>query len=95
MMHDYHDALPGYDPRQIWHDGCKECEHRGKTVPYSVGTLDDERLRRAWTRMLAWDGGHWEGIGTMSKAELPLLRFLEQVRLVNRHLNYAGIAVFS
>ena len=90
-MHNYHDALPGYDPRQIWHDGCKECEHRGKTMPSSVGTLDETRLVRAWQRMEFWVHDDWESIGQMSLAELPLMRFLEQVRLVNERLSYVGI----
>ena len=34
MSHDYHDALPGYDSRQLLHDGCGECERRG------IGRLD-------------------------------------------------------
>ncbi len=29
-MHEFHDDLPGFDPSQIWHDGCAaEVAHRG------------------------------------------------------------------
>jgi len=28
MSHAYHDALPGFDPRNILTDGCSECEER-------------------------------------------------------------------
>ena len=93
MVHDYHDALLGYDPRQIWHDGCGECEHRGASVPDSIGTLDLERSARAWYRMQLWVNDDLEVLGPLSRAELPLLRFLESVQNINRLMGYAGIDV--
>jgi hypothetical protein len=71
MAHSYHDELEHYDPRQIWHDGCEECEARGKNVPYSIGTMDSGRFRRAWSR--AWQFENGEDVGPLSKAEIPLL----------------------
>ena len=92
-MHTYHDDLPGYDPRQIWFDGCPECEHRGQTVPSSIGTLDMNNLARAWDRTNLWCNDKWSEIGNLSQAELPLLRFLESVRNVSRMLGNCGIQV--
>lgn len=86
-MHNYHERLEGFDARQIWHDGCEECEARAATVPYSLGTLDDERLLRAWERMLLWVRDDYDALGPLSQAEFPLLRYLEGVCLVNERLH--------
>ena len=91
MMHAYHNALPGYDERQIWHDGCEECEARGKSVPASVRYLDDDRLERAYSRAGAWAKDDWTDLGNLSDAELPLLRFLEGVIVVNRRLGVSRL----
>ena len=85
-MHSYHEGLDGFDRRQIWYDGCEECEHRGKSLPRSLGSLDNANLRRAWARMLLWCDDDLEGVGEISLAELPLLRFLEACRMVLRRL---------
>jgi hypothetical protein len=73
-MHNYHDALPGFDERQIWFDGCAECEWRGKNVVDSLGSLDRERFARAWKRAADWNRD--VEIGPVSKAERPLLHVL-------------------
>lgn len=91
MMHDYHEGLPDFDARQIWHDGCAECEHRGATVPRSVGTLDQKHLRRAWFRMRDWDTGNLDG--PLSKCEQPLMSHLEAVRLSAQALVRCGVDV--
>ena len=90
MMHDHHSSLPGYDPQQIWHDGCQECEHRGNTMPRSLGTLDTTNLRRAWDRSRAlraafWDADAEEALA-VSTAERPLLAFMNEAYLVTRAL---------
>ena len=89
--HDYHESLEGYDPRQVWHDGCGECERRGATVPYSVRHLDDSNMVRAWDRTQAWTSDDWSDLGSLSQAEMPLLRFLEDVNLMSRRLAVLGV----
>lgn len=81
-MHDYHEALPGYHPDQVWHDGCGECERRGE-MPLSsqVGYLDAGNLRRA-LRRAAQFGGRNNGDLHISKAEAELLRSLYVVYLL-------------
>jgi hypothetical protein len=84
VTHIYHDALDGFDARQIWHDGCKECEQRGRSVPQSIGLLDDARLARAIERERAWNDDLFGLTGPISNAERPLLEWLYQWRLVNQ-----------
>lgn len=77
MSHDYHDALPGYHPDQILHDGCAECEYRGESVERAIVNLDQDRFEQAWRR--ASDCYRFDGEldrSTLSNAELPLLRAL-------------------
>lgn len=67
-MHDYHDALPGYDPARIWQDGCDECEARGKMeFAYQLSHLDPETFIRAVQRAQDWPND-------MGNAESSLLR---------------------
>ena len=84
-MHTVHQDLGGYDPGQIWFDGCAECEHRGETVPSSIGYLDNTNMARAWDRSLAWSADELDP-ATVSNAERPLLRYLEQVRFTNERV---------
>jgi|ERR1035437_724246 hypothetical protein len=72
MSHTYHDILPTYDERQIWYDGCEECESRGQSVPRSLGTLDSHRFARAWKRSADWNKDCAD-VGPVSAAERPLL----------------------
>lgn len=74
MIHDYHEALPGFDVRQIWHDHCLECENRGKTLPHSLGMLDSVNFFRAWQRAADWNRDL--EVGPISNAEKPLLELL-------------------
>ena len=73
-MHDYHPGLEGYDERQIWHDGCDECENRGKKL--LVYTLDRSNQVRAYDRAMAWGMADYDAVGPISKAERPLLEFI-------------------
>ena len=59
MSHVYHEGLPGYDERSIWHDGCPECEQRAAAGFPSVHELDHGNRLRAWRLMRAtkWSGG--------------------------------------
>ena len=76
-MHAYHDNLPGYDGRQIWVDGCEECEHRASRLPYSIRTLDNEKFRLAVQRAEDMIAGR--DVGRISDAESRLLDTLELV----------------
>ena len=71
MSHAYHDALPGYDDRQILFDGCPECEQRGKNPVQALMVLDSETIRRVWFRAAEWNHDH--DIGPVSEAERQLL----------------------
>jgi hypothetical protein len=78
-VHDYHEGLPGYHPEQILHDGCAECETRGKNVAYAIGSLDKHRFALAWRR--AADRNRTAGVRDFSQAERPLLEVLWAVQL--------------
>jgi len=83
MTHAYHDALPGYDERQILHDGCPECEHRGKHLDSALAHMDPETFSRAWQRsydMKASDGDR-SAVGHVSDAEVWLLNLLWGIRV--------------
>jgi hypothetical protein len=89
-MHAYHPSLPNYDRRQIWHDGCPECESRGRTVPESIGNLDDDNLLRAVARARLWYAGDAVDLGIISQAELPLLRTIMGAVQLTRRLRFLG-----
>jgi hypothetical protein len=93
MSHAYHDILAGYDSRQIWHDGCLECEGRGLSVPASLGALDDDTLLRAINRARQFHNGDVKHTGEISSAELDLLKHLEGCLQVMRRLRYMGYRV--
>ena len=81
-MHDYHDGLAGFDSRQIWFDGCGECESRGQNPVRGLGSLDDNRFARAWERAAAWnDYPAPTDIGFVSEAERPLLEMLWAIQI--------------
>lgn len=85
MSHSYHEGLPGYDPAQIFHDGCEECEYRGENVLTAIGAMDTQTFVRAWARgrTLVRDG-----LDSCSNAEHSVLRVLGSIRL---RLEDAGI----
>lgn len=74
-MHAYHDILPGFDPDQIWYDGCQECESRSTTIYRGIGTLDSNNYRRAKARAIEWNTNHQHDLN-ISRAEAPLLETL-------------------
>jgi hypothetical protein len=79
MAHSFHDGLPGYDERQILHDGCAECEHRGKDLVSALAHMDKFTFARAWRRAYDWqasNGGGYEATGNISHAEYTLLKVL-------------------
>lgn len=84
-MHEYHDILPGFDPDQIWFDGCAECEERGATVYRGISALDHNNFARAWARAIQWNT---EGLSNISYAERALLETLWAVHLQQEAQNY-------
>ena len=95
MSHDYHEGLPGYDPRQLLHDGCEECEERSRDLSIAITRLDPERFAHAWRRaydQYATRGGGYEATGPISSAESPLLAALWgiQIQLERRGVPLTG-----
>lgn len=76
MSHDYHEALPGYDPDQLLVDGCAECEMRAGFADHGIGNLDPARFRHACIRARMWQR---DGLANISDAELPMLTVLAAV----------------
>lgn len=68
-----HDLHKG-DPRQVLHDGCRECETRGKDIPAAIGSLDKDAFAAAYKRAADWQQGRTGSV--ISQAEKPLLRAL-------------------
>lgn len=97
MMHDYHDALPGFDDRQILHDGCAECERRGEDIARAISYLDPLNFERAWNRAFAFERGFHETTGRISRAEAPLLSALwaVQIQLERRGVILGSIPGFG
>ena len=79
--HIYHDRLPGYDERQIWYDGCPECERRSDTLPNSLMAIDADTFNRAWNRADLLRNDRQEEMGALSNAEMPLLRTFEAIQI--------------
>ncbi len=79
MTHDYHDGLPGYSEAQILHDGCGECEARGRNLNIAIGSLDKGRFALAWRRAADWN--RTTDVLDISRAERPLLEALWAVQL--------------
>lgn len=77
MMHAYHEALPGYEPEQILHDGCPECKRRGANVEIALAYMDRPTFHRAWLRAKMFDS---DGLTNVSNAETKLLQVLAQIR---------------
>jgi len=84
MAHDYHEGLPGYDPKQILHDGCSECEARAQHRDLGINTLDHVNFARAWKRAADWNQRGGQGL-SLSHAELPMLRTLWAVQVQLEH----------
>lgn len=69
MMHAYHEALPGYSPNAILHEGCEECESRSNAN--GLLSLDWKNSRRVVERAIRWQR---EGLPDTNAAELRLLQ---------------------
>lgn len=78
MAHDYHDGLPGYSPAQILHDGCGECEFRGRNINHAINSMDRGRFALAWQRAADWNRSM---VPAVSQAERPLLEALWAIQL--------------
>lgn len=96
MSHVYHEILDGYDVRQILHDGCPECEHRGEDVERALIHLDAKRFERAWKRafdLWASDGDH-AAVGQVSECEADVLHALWVLQVIfqRRGMRLDGIA---
>jgi hypothetical protein len=78
MMHDFHEGLPGYDPAQMLHDGCGECERRSNLPGHGIADLDLTQFRLAWERATKWNR---EGLPNLSHAEMAALSALWAVQL--------------
>lgn len=81
-VHDYHEGLEGYSPRQLLVDGCGECEARGADVVLALSHLDRPSYARAWARAALRNRGQ---LRDGSRAEAELLRTLGAI------LNRGGI----
>jgi hypothetical protein len=79
MSHDYHESLPGFDPAQILHDGCGECEYRAALDTHGITQLDPNNFARAWVRAAQWNQGRLHG--GISRAEMPMLKVLWAVQV--------------
>ena len=91
MSHTYHDALEGFDARQILHDGCHECEARGTDLQSALAHMDGPTFARAWKRAFDLNTGA-EATGRISQAESNLLSvlFAIQVEFEHRGLPFDG-----
>ena len=87
-MHAYHEKLPGFDPAQIWYDGCAECEDRGAKVWRGIGTLDHNNFARAWQRAIDWNTPR--GLDNVSYAERALLETLWSVHRQQETQRFLG-----
>lgn len=84
MAHTYHAALPGYDERQILHDGCAECEERGQNLMSALAHMDGPTFARAWKRAYDWkaSSGDPEAVGPISDTEAVLLQVLWAIQVI-------------
>lgn len=93
MPHAFHDRLEGYDPRQILHDHCGECEARGRDLRSALAHMDTETFTRAWRRAFdinASNGSHDVGRESHAEADLLLVLFAVQVELQRRGVPLDG-----
>lgn len=74
MSHVHHESLPGYNPSQLLHDGCPECEYRGANPGLAIQNLDFGRWVRAWARAEKWQKGKLTATDQPASAEIPMLQ---------------------
>jgi len=77
-VHDYHDGLPGYSTQQILHDGCTECETRGKDPAHAIASMDRQTFALAWGRAAEWNRS---GVTDLSRAERGVLSVLWAIQV--------------
>jgi hypothetical protein len=51
-VHAYHDGLAGYDPSNVLHDGCEECEGRAADGIQGLQALDETNFARLLNKMV-------------------------------------------
>jgi hypothetical protein len=93
VTHVFHNALEGFDERQILHDGCHECEARGRDLRSALAHMDTETFTRAWQRAFdinASNGSHDVGRESHAEADLLLVLFAVQVELQRRGVPLDG-----
>jgi hypothetical protein len=78
MMHDYHQAQPGFSEAQILYDGCGECEARSEQPDHGLSSLDRASFYAAWARAAQWNRA---GLDDLARAEMPLLAMLWAIQL--------------
>lgn len=77
--HTYHEGLPGYHEDQILHDGCDECEARGRNFHMAMANMDRLTFIAAWERAAEW---HRHGLPNGSRIELEVLQVLWTVQVM-------------
>lgn len=77
-VHSYHEAAPNFSEAQILHDGCGECERRGRDISMAVQNMDKGRFALAWARAAQWNR---RGLPDVSEAEAPLLSALWAIQI--------------
>jgi hypothetical protein len=93
VTHVFHNALDGFDERQILHDGCPECEQRGADLRSAFAHMDTETWTRAWQRAFdinASNGSHDVGHESHAEANLLLVLYAVQVELQRRGIPLNG-----
>jgi hypothetical protein len=86
-MHAYHESLPGFDERNVWHDGCAECEDHAMARLDGLGRLDDAERVRTWQRMreYRWGAARTEIPEWVSGCDRMLIGTLYHVALFLEH----------
>lgn len=56
-VHDDHEGLAGFDDRQILHDGCTECERRGRDVLVALGAMGHAQFAATARRAVIYRSG--------------------------------------
>lgn len=79
MVHDFHVELLTFDPAQILHDGCAECEERSRSRSHGIANLDPANFARAWRRAALRNVGAL--YSRVSQAERPMLDVLWAVQV--------------
>ena len=73
MRHDYHQGLPGYSDSQILHDGCTECETRGRAPYEAIARMSNHDFTRAWIRACEWKTSQIPDIAIAETATLRVI----------------------